>query len=250
MKVSTGVETLELLATNFMGTQSVIHPTLIHDDETVILVDAGYPGQLPQIREAIEKTGVPFARLNKVIITHQDLDHIGSLANIRHELPVVEVLAHAWEKPYIQGELRPIKMTPQRIAQREAQFSALPQEQRRTLKALLEIPTQATVDRAVADGEELPYCGGINVIHTPGHTPGHVCLYLRQSKTLVTGDALNHTDGRLVGPNPLHTYEIATAVRSLKKLGAYDIETVICYHGGVYRGDANRRIAELADGHP
>jgi len=33
------------------------------------------------------------------------------------------------------------------------------------------------VDKTLEDGEELPFCGGITVIHTPGHTPGHICLY-------------------------------------------------------------------------
>ena len=46
------------------------------------------------------------------------------------------------------------------------------------------------VDRIVEDGEELPFCGGITVIHTPGHTPGHICLYIGQNKTLIAGDAL------------------------------------------------------------
>jgi glyoxylase-like metal-dependent hydrolase (beta-lactamase superfamily II) len=65
---------------------------------------------------------------------------------------------------------------------------------------------------------------------------------------LITGDALNVSDGLLAGPNPAYTPDVATALASLKKLAAYDIETVICYHGGVYRGDANRRIAVLSDG--
>lgn len=34
-------------------------------------------------------------------------------------------------------------------------------------------------DRTIKDGKELSYCGGANIIHTPGHTPGHICLYLK-----------------------------------------------------------------------
>ena len=109
-------------------------------------------------------------------------------------------------------------------------------------------PAPAAVDRTLADGEELPHAGGIVVIYTPGHSPGHLCLYHKRSRSLITGDALNVSEGLLAGPNPVHTPDVATALASLKQLAAYDIETVICYHGGVYRGDANRRIAELADG--
>lgn len=131
MRASSGVVALEIPSTNLQGTPTVIHPTLIWDDRAAILVDAGYPGQLQRIREAIEKAGVPFASLTKVVVTHHDLDHIGALAAIRAELgDRVEVLAHAQEKPYVQGEQRPIKLTPERIAQREAQLNALPEERR------------------------------------------------------------------------------------------------------------------------
>jgi glyoxylase-like metal-dependent hydrolase (beta-lactamase superfamily II) len=93
----------------------------------------------------------------------------------------------------------------------------------------------------------LPYCGGMTVIFTPGHTPGHICLYLNQSKILVSGDALVVADGELRGPNPQATYDMDTALKSLKKLARYDIETVVCYHGGVYGDNPNKRLAELAN---
>jgi glyoxylase-like metal-dependent hydrolase (beta-lactamase superfamily II) len=53
-------------------------------------------------------------------------------------------------------------------------------------------------------------------------------------------------DGQLLGPSPQATLDMQEAMRSVKKLARCDIETVICYHGGVYRGDANQRIAALA----
>src|SRR5471030_2093080 len=98
MKIANGVEMLKIPA-NVMGTHSIINPTLIYDKDTVILVDAGYPGQLPQIQEEIEKVGVSFDKLNMVILTHHDIDHIGSLSRIVKELPnSVKVLAHKEEK--------------------------------------------------------------------------------------------------------------------------------------------------------
>ena len=84
MKLANGVEALELPMQSFMG-RTIIYPTLIWDDKTVVLADAGFPGQLQQIREAMGRAGVPFDRLNKVIITHQDIDHIGSLPDIVRE---------------------------------------------------------------------------------------------------------------------------------------------------------------------
>lgn len=231
-----------------MGTSSIIHPALIWDGETAILVDAGYPGQLPQIREAMERAGVSFVRLDTVIITHHDLDHTGSLSVILKELPQkARVLAHEEEKPYIQAERRPTKMS-----QAEALLKSLPEGQGQEIKTFYEYlkanyeNLKAKVDRTVADGEDLPYCGGITVVHTPGHTPGHICLYHRQSRTLIAGDAL-FVEGGLLVPAPGFTnLDPDLAARSLKKLTRYDIETVICYHGGLFKDGANRRIAELA----
>ena len=246
MKIANGVEMLEI-SLNMMGRQTTINPVLIWDDETVILVDTGFPGPnvSQKIREAVAEAGVSFDKLNKVILTHQDIDHIGGLPDIlnasQHK---IEVLAHENEKPYIQGEKRLVKASKGRMTQ----LDSLPEAQRNAIKAVFENPPKANVDSTIADGEELPYCGGITVIYTPGHTPGHICLYLKQSKTLITGDALNVVDGKLIGPNPQHAFDMELTIQSLKKLTQYDVETVICYHGGVYRDDANQRLAELASG--
>jgi glyoxylase-like metal-dependent hydrolase (beta-lactamase superfamily II) len=190
------------------------------------------------------RAGVPFDRLDKVIVTHQDIDHIGSLPDIvRESSHKVEVLSHEEERPYIEGRKPLIKMNQERLSKR---LVTLPKEQRQRAEALFANPPKASVSTVVADEEVLPYCGGITVVFTPGHTPGHICLYLNQSKILVSGDALVVTDGELRGPNPQSAYDIDTALKSLKKLTQYDVETVICYHGGVYKDSANKRLAELA----
>lgn len=243
MKIDNGVEALELTV-NLMGREQTIFPTLFWDDESVILVDAGFPGLEPQIREAIEKSGVSFNRLSKVVITHQDIDHIGSLQEILAKSQQnIEVLAHEVEKPYIQGDKPLIKAA---TLAKSKMFESLPEEQRIRLQAVFSNPPKAQVDCLVEDGEVLPYCGGIIVIYTPGHTPGHICLYHKASKTLVTGDALNIVDGQLIGPNPSATHDMALAKVSVRKLAGYDIDTVICYHGGVFRENVNQKLEELA----
>jgi glyoxylase-like metal-dependent hydrolase (beta-lactamase superfamily II) len=244
MKIADGVEALELTV-NLMGRQTTIYPTLFWDEESVILVDAGFPGLEQQIEEAIEKAGVSFIKLNTVILTHQDIDHVGSLpvilAKSQHE---IEVLAHEVEKPYIQGDKPLLKANPERIAK---MFKALPEEQRKRMEAVFLNPPKAKVDRIIEDREELPYCGGIIVIHTPGHTTGHICLYHKPSKTLVTGDALTAENGQLSGPNPAATYDMGEANKSVKKIAQYEIENVVCYHGGVFQGNAQQQIARLAE---
>lgn len=249
MRIANGVEMLEIAA-NMMGKQSIICPTLLWDEQSAVLVDTGYPGQLPLIRQALEQAGISFETLSKVILTHQDLDHIGSLPNILTEsAQKIEVLANEIEKPFIQGEKRLLKITDEAIAQIDANFPPdVPEEWRKAFKQLLENPPRAQVDTIVVDGAELPDCGGITIIDTPGHTPGHISLYHQPSKTLIAGDAMVVRDGQLFGPDPQYTLDLDEAMRSLKKLTRYDIETVICYHGGAFSDQVNSRIAELVAG--
>jgi glyoxylase-like metal-dependent hydrolase (beta-lactamase superfamily II) len=247
VQIANGIATLEITAT-IMGQATIIHPTLLWDEQTVILADTGYPGQLPLFREAMQQAGVPFEKLTTIILTHQDLDHIGCLPVMLQAAPQrIEVMAHEAEKPFIQGEQRLLKMTPEVIARAIASLPPeMPEQARQAFQATLENPPKANVDKTLADGEQLPSCGGITVIATPGHTPGHICLYHQPSKTLVAGDALRVVDGQLLGPSPQATLDMPRAMQSVKKLARYDIETVICYHGGPYTGDANQRIAALA----
>jgi glyoxylase-like metal-dependent hydrolase (beta-lactamase superfamily II) len=123
MNIANGIYMLEISA-NIMGTPNVINPTLILDNDRLILIDTGFPGQLTQIKEAIEREGLSFPKLKMVILTHQDIDHVGSLSSILKELPNgVEVLAHKEERAYIQGDKLPVK-----VAQLEAHLSSLPNE--------------------------------------------------------------------------------------------------------------------------
>lgn len=243
MKIANGVEMLNI-SSNIMGNLSVISPTLIWDKDVVILVDAGYPGQLPQIREEIEKAGVEFHKLNMVILTHHDIDHIGGLLAILKDLPdSINVLAHEKEKPYINGEKTPIK-----VAMLEAKLNSLPENMKvmyEKIKVAFE-NCKVDVDKTLIDDEELAYCGGIKVIFTPGHTHGHICLYHKHSKTLIAGDLLRVQGGKLMNVDPSINFDTALSIKSLKKLTKYDIESVICYHGGLYNENVNQRILELS----
>ncbi|MGE5549464.1 MAG: MBL fold metallo-hydrolase [Bacteroidota bacterium] len=250
MHVAPGLAMLEIPAV-LADVPTVIHPALFFDEEAALLVDTGFPGQQPLVRAAIEQAGVPFARFDMIIVTHSDMDHAGGLAGLLKEAPHrIEVLAGAGEKPYIQAELPPI-----RLSQMEARLDSLTGERREQMQALcgnLRANYRnlgVTVDRTPADGEVLPYAGGVTVIHTPGHSPGHLCLYHARSKTLIAGDALIVTDdGRLVPAPEFLTIDKNAAKKSLQKLAKYDVETVFCYHGGLYREDVKRRIERLAGG--
>jgi glyoxylase-like metal-dependent hydrolase (beta-lactamase superfamily II) len=248
MHVAPGVEMLELNA-ELMNGPGVLCPALIWDRQNAVLVDAGLPGMAPQFIEAIENSGVSPAALSHIIVSHHDLDHIGSLGALQKKLSQrIEVLSHRDEVPYVQGERIPIKMTPERMAEMQELMKSLPEERRRAMQEMNEVlkNQKLKVDRTIADGEVLPICGGIQIIHTPGHTPGHLCIYLPSVKTLIAGDALFVENGNLVTAPPFFNADTPTALASLKKLTRYDIENVISYHGGLYRDAPNRRIAEIA----
>ncbi|MCT4598366.1 MAG: MBL fold metallo-hydrolase [Vallitalea sp.] len=244
MKIKSGIYMLEISA-DIMGRTSVINPTLIWDKDSLVLIDTGFPGQIHQIREAFEKEGIPFSKLNMVILTHQDIDHIGSISDILKEMSGrVKILAHEEEKAYINGEKKPVK-----LAQLEDRLDYLPDNMKiiyENLKAGFQ-SSRVNVDKTLIDGQELPYYGGITVVYTPGHTPGHICLYLKQWKILIAGDILSIKEGSLVRANQDINFDNELNIKSIKKLMNYDIETVICYHGGIYSGDVKKRIAELAN---
>ncbi|OPH56884.1 hydrolase [Paenibacillus ferrarius] len=220
MEVSKGVEMLHL---DFQG--HIIHPTLLWDQEMAVLIDTGFPGQIEDLRAAMEKAGVPFDKLKVVILTHQDVDHIGSLPEILKERGIdIKVYAHELDKPYIQGEMPLIK------------------------DGHLENPPKGKVDETLIDGQELPFCGTIRVIHTPGHTPGHISLYLEHSKTLIAGDSMYSVDGILGGVHVPTTLDLNAARLSLEKYIDLDIASVVCYHGGLCHVNIKDQILALSQG--
>ncbi|AEN89735.1 Beta-lactamase domain protein [Priestia megaterium WSH-002] len=123
------------------------------------------------------------------------------------------------------------------------ELSAIPDE----IKYLYKTPPKVDVDIVLKGSQLLPYCGGIEVIFTPGHTPGHVSFYLRKSKTLVAGDALVLVNGKLMGPVKQTTLNMDQAVQSLEKFLNYEIEHVICYHGGYFQGCPKEAILRIKE---
>lgn len=244
MKLYENVEALELKM-NFGGNESTIHPVLFFDQPgDMTLVDAGLPGQGTAIKEIVTKLGLRMSNIRRLILTHQDIDHIGGAAEIVQETKA-EVLAHADDLPYIQGEQQLIKFNPERI---ENMLKSLPEERREAARRLFSSPPRVRVDRVLKDGEELPQHGGLRIIHTPGHTPGHISILALAHGLLISGDALRVENGTLVGPSPAATPDMATAIASLDKLRSASIDRVLCYHGGLSEAGASERIEEIAGG--
>src|SRR5215218_822858 len=197
--------------------ESFLNLTLIVDEHNgTTLVDAG----------------IGVRDLRRIIFTHQDLDHIGSGAALVRESGA-RVLAHPADAPHIEGKQRPLKFTPEML------------ERRPQMREVLERLEPVGVDEHFEDGERLDLAGGTRVIFTPGHTPGHTSLYLERSKVLIAGDALRAERGSLNGPNPSMTLEMRTALQSMRRLADLDIDTIVCYHGGVVSEDANGQLRRV-----
>ncbi|MCC2380163.1 MBL fold metallo-hydrolase [Bacillus wiedmannii] len=217
MEIAKRVEMLQLEFQEF-----IIHPILLWDDEMAVLIDTGFPGQFEDIQIEMERVGVSLDKLKVVILTHQDIDHIGSLPDLlENGVSDIKVYAHELDKPYIEGELPLLK------------------------DRNVENPPKGKVSNTVIDGQELPYCGGIQILHTPGHTPGHISLYLKQSKTLIAGDSMYSVNGKLGGIHAPTTLNVKEAQQSLKKYLNLEIETVVCYHGGLCKENIYEQIQKL-----
>ncbi len=231
------------LVMRFAGAENRVHPAVLwNEGGEATLVDAGMPGHAAAILELLEELGVPARAVKRIILTHQDLDHIGSAGELA-ERTGAQVMAHADDAPYIRGERRLIKLDPRRWEER---LMVLPPREREAVERILAQPPRVRVDRVLSDGDELPWHGGIAVIHTPGHTPGHISLYARAARLLVAGDALRVEGGVLVGPSPNATLDLPEAMRSLRKLLSFELEGVLCYHGGFAGRDFPQRLVALA----
>ncbi|MGD8191270.1 MBL fold metallo-hydrolase [Brevibacillus ginsengisoli] len=227
----------------YSGQRQVIHPVILQSEQDTILIDCGYPNFEAYLEEAAKRNNVDLASLTKVIVTHHDLDHMGSLAALKRLYPQVEIIAYDFEKPYIDGTKKSL-----RLEQAESSFDALPEEAKPFAEQFMSFVKSiepASVDRTVSAGERLPWCGGIEIVHTPGHMPGHISLYLPASKTLIAGDAVVVQQGALNIANPQYTMDMEEAVRSVRRMLDYDIDQLICYHGGVFQGDVKAALKKI-----
>jgi glyoxylase-like metal-dependent hydrolase (beta-lactamase superfamily II) len=205
---------------------------LVGDDLT--LVDAGFFGRADRMLEQIEELGYSSSAINRIIITHHHADHIGSLAALKRATKA-EVIAHPADAPYIDGRLpQPGPARPQWLSKLLARFS------------WLWATEPVVVDMQVNDGDELPILGGIKILHTPGHTPGSICLYLRSQKLLIAGDLLAHRFGLRL-PARGFTVNITQEIQSINRIASLEFDIICFGHGSPIMHQAHQAVADFAD---
>ena len=212
----------------------MVHCYLWEWQQGLTLIDTGLPKDGRTILEAIVKRGYALHNVRRIIITHMDLDHTGGLAEIK-KATGARVACHTVEKVLLE---HPERRKP------AAWFL-------RPLFALMRLSpanrqTPVTPDELLVDGQELPE--GFTVVHTPGHTPGHISLLHKGKRFLITGDALSNRNGNLRGPNFLFTPDEKNAQRSIWKLAKKygdDFEVMVFGHGPPVMQNASKRVKGL-----
>jgi glyoxylase-like metal-dependent hydrolase (beta-lactamase superfamily II)/8-oxo-dGTP pyrophosphatase MutT (NUDIX family) len=173
----------------------------------MVLVDpgSGDPAALEELFGVIDALAQDRRRLKLIVLTHHHPDHVGGLAAVRARYGV-KVAAHA------------------------------------------ETAKHVPVDFTLADGDWVPLVPGVGdwnlqVIHTPGHARGHLCLFHPRTGALLTGDHVTGAGTVIIDPPE---GDMGDYLRSLERLLTLPIRTLFPAHGGP-QGAAKRRIQGLID---
>jgi len=211
------------------NTYAVLEETQV--DHHLTLIDTGMPGNATRIMDFVRSLGKGRTVTCTIILTHPDIDHSGSAAELREKLGNVRVAIHEADAPRLAGE-KPLKEV-------RGLFGLL-------FKAISPFMkyTPMKPDLLLKDGEQ---ADGLTVIHTPGHTQGSICLYGERSKAMFVGDALRTDKNRnLKLPSAAMAFNFRDAKNSVRKLAAYEFELLLPGHGPPVLMDASKKVKELA----
>jgi glyoxylase-like metal-dependent hydrolase (beta-lactamase superfamily II) len=213
-----------------------VNAFLIVDEDGLALVDSGLPKRKDTILRVVAEADSQPEDLKHILITHHHVDHMGSLADLK-EAYDAKSYVHPADSPIVRGDEPQPGPNPSSLLGKIAGP---------LLERIAPEPSPAGVDVEVSDGEELPIAGGINAIHTPGHTPGHLSFLLPSRRALFVGDAAANML-RLGMPIGMYTADREQAKESIRKLAGLEFDVACFGHGRVLKGEANLRFRRLAE---
>lgn len=177
---------------------------LVTGTETA-LIDTGFPWAGKRIIKELDAIGIKLQDIKHILLTHHDIDHIGNVAMLQ-SLTGAEVWASKEDIPYITGELDRYGF-------------------KKYFKYVFRVKKPEAI-KPYGPGQKI---NGIEVIPTPGHTPGHVCLLFED--VLFAGDLLENKKSRLVPYPPPWNWNDSMMLESVDKISKFDYKLVCPAHG-------------------
>jgi len=206
---------------------------LLEDGDQLALVDAGLvPTRSHKLLDYIQALGRDPSQLRTIILTHGHPDHTAGLRPLQR-LTQARVLVHGDD----------VKLD--RQARRRIHYSSQP------LALDWDVPflQKLYADELVHDGQVLPIMGGLEVLHTPGHTPGSVVLYSRGRGIIFTGDSLLSNGRFFRRPLPFPGTDFKAYRRSIERIAHLDFEVALPGHGRPLVGGGKEKVKELLQGY-
>ncbi len=199
---------------------------LVDDDGQVTLVDAGTKRAPKSVVAALAFIGHDPSDVTRLVVTHAHPDHVGGLAGLRGRTGAT-VAVHERDAAYVREGLGP-------VLDRATLGGRLLRRNRGA--------TPTPVDDELVDGQLLPVAGGLRVVHTPGHTPGHVALLHEPSRVLITGDSIFNAFHRMTWPVAAFCTDVRMNQQTADVLGELDYDVAAFTHGPEIREGAREAV--------
>ena len=213
---------MEIIPNVHLIPNTVANPYLLIDPDGLTLIDAGLPGSHRKILQYMSGLGYAPQDLKRILITHADFDHVGGLAALKKatgaRVYASPVEAHAMAEGRASRPLKP---------------------RRRIAKLLLDLmaglfkPSTVQEDELLSDGQTFPVLGGLRVVETLGHTPGHVSFFAPSAGILFCGDSLVSEESGLRGSRGANNWDQAKSDEFVRKQAALGASIVCSGHGPV-----------------
>ncbi len=195
-----------------------------------LLIDAGSAGRGEAILRDLASLGMRPLDIKKIIVTHHHEGHAGGLWELQKRTGA-KIYAHVSDVNYIRGR------KPRRAPRR-----GLSKVYHSAVSLIRPVDLRPVeLDGKLRDGDEI---AGLRVIHTPGHTPGHICLL--RGDVLFSGDLLQVTAGAFREMPQASTADVPTSRASIRKIARLDFRAILSGHRPPYVFEADRKVRELA----
>jgi glyoxylase-like metal-dependent hydrolase (beta-lactamase superfamily II) len=210
-----------------VGRSAVNSFAFVEFDGSVTLIDCGLKKAPARIVAGLAAIGKSVADVARIVLTHVHLDHAGGAAEISR-LTGAPVTVHAADAQWAATG-QPAPPDPSFLMGRLA----------RRLPGGKFPPVE--VAEPLADGDVLDVGGGLRVVHTPGHSPGHVSLLHEPTRLLITGDAIFNVLGLRLSPKSFCS-DFRMTTQTAHLLGELEYDTAAFTHGPEIHDGARERV--------